>query len=210
MAITIDQLRQHYASLSDEELENVNPGDLTEEAQQVFKAEINQRGISLQQATPVIEQEDTEWEQEDTTAEADDGETFVACSYVDSAGSTAATDAEEAYRVLKAAGIPCRIEVNEVETGRPDGGTQIERQVVVPSALTLHATSVLDREIFNPQLETDWRTHLESLTDDQLRSLNVEEICAGLLDRASRLRKTYLHEIQRRKQEIVGAASSGS
>jgi hypothetical protein len=58
---------------------------------------------------------------------------------------------------------------------------------------------------FTPQaswIETfstfDWKTQLESLTDQQLVRLNVDDICAGLLDRAARLRKAYLAELSRR------------
>jgi len=72
---------------------------------------------------------------------------------------------------------------------------------MVPGALNLQATSLLDKEIFNPGVETDWRAHLEALSDDELRGLNAEMICAGLLDRIKRLRRAYDDELARGKLE---------
>ncbi len=69
---------------------------------------------------------------------------------------------------------------------------------MVPAPLTLKATSILDKEIFNPQLEADWRVHLESLTDTELADLNPDVICAGLLDRIGRLKRAYNDEVSRR------------
>lgn len=62
---------------------------------------------------------------------------------------------------------------------------------MVPAAFTLKATSILDKEIFNLQIEADWRIHLESLTDTELAALNPDVICAGLFDRIGRLKKSY-------------------
>ena len=70
---------------------------------------------------------------------------------------------------------------------------------MVPGALSLQATGVLDVEIFNPQLEASWRTHFEALSDEELHALNSEIICAGLLDRMKRLKRVYDEEIARRR-----------
>ena len=75
---------------------------------------------------------------------------------------------------------------------------QYEYSVMVPGALILEATSVLDREIFNPKAEAEWRIHFEMLSDEDLRAL-TETICAGLLDRVKRLKRAYDQEIARRK-----------
>ena len=69
---------------------------------------------------------------------------------------------------------------------------------MAPAPLTLKATSILDKEIFNPQIEADWRIHLESLTDTELAALNPDVICAGLLDRIARLKRRYNDEVSRR------------
>ena len=195
MPVNAAQLRQHYVSLSDEELLAIDPNDLTEVAKNCYESEIQRRGISVTQPSAPTEDKPAtapEWEQAGSGGESDDGDTFVACTFTDIRGSSA-TDAEEAYRLLKAAGIPCRIEVHPIEES-----SSVEHRVVVPSAYILHATSVLDRDYFNPRLESDWKTHLESLTNEQFFRLNVDDICAGLLDRAARLRNAYLEERSRR------------
>jgi hypothetical protein len=70
---------------------------------------------------------------------------------------------------------------------------------MVPAASILKATSVLDKAIFNPEIEADWKTQLESLSDDELRELSLDDICAGLLDRVDRLRRAYKSEVARRR-----------
>jgi len=40
-------------------------------------------------------------------------------------------------------------------------------RVMVPGNLELEATSVLDRDMVNPESARTWQTHLESLTDEQ-------------------------------------------
>jgi hypothetical protein len=63
----------------------------------------------------------------------------------------------------------------------------------------MHATSVLDRDLFNAQQEESWRAHLEVLSDAELSRLNPKVFCAGLLDRAARMKKAYEDEVARRK-----------
>ena len=70
---------------------------------------------------------------------------------------------------------------------------------MVPAALILKATSVLDKAIFNPGIEADWKTQLASLSDDELRELSADDICAGLIDRVERLRRAYESEVARRR-----------
>jgi hypothetical protein len=75
---------------------------------------------------------------------------------------------------------------------------------MVPGALNLKATSILDKEVFNPQLESDWRIHFASLTDGELGALNPDVICAGLVDRIARLKRVYNDEISRRFRRSSG------
>jgi hypothetical protein len=63
---------------------------------------------------------------------------------------------------------------------------------------------VLDKEIFNEGLETEWRTHFEALTDAQLRALAPDVICAGLADRIARLPRAYHDELARRAMGSSG------
>jgi len=76
--------------------------------------------------------------------------------------------------------------------------------VIVPAALNLEAASILDKEVFNPQLETDWRTHFASMTDQELGALNLDVICAGVVDRMARLKRAYNDEISRRFRHSAG------
>jgi hypothetical protein len=204
MPITAEHLRRHYASLSDEELMVIDPAELTEMARKCYDLEMDDRGL-------LVPKVDVAEEQRDENASIDlhpagdfadddfgDGATFAACSFLDLPG--AAEDAEEARHALQAAGIPCRIEeeVTEAEPARPQGRLL---QVVVPSEQTLLATSLLDRDFYNPRMEADWKAHLSDLTDDQFARINPDAICLGLLDRAARLRKAYLDEVHRRNME---------
>jgi hypothetical protein len=76
-----------------------------------------------------------------------------------------------------------------------------EYRALVPASLNLKAISVLDKEIFNADLEADWRAHFAALSDEELRALNPEIICAGLLDRVERLTRAYTDEIARRRPQ---------
>jgi hypothetical protein len=64
-----------------------------------------------------------------------------------------------------------------------------------------NAISVLDKEIFNAELEADWRTHFAALPDEQLHALKPEVICAGLPDRVERLTRAYHDEIAKRRSK---------
>jgi hypothetical protein len=72
---------------------------------------------------------------------------------------------------------------------------------MVPGGLALHATSVLDREMFNEEKEEAWRNHFEELSDRELQALNPEVFCAGYLDLVARLRRAYEDEVARRNPE---------
>ena len=73
--------------------------------------------------------------------------------------------------------------------------------MLVPAALNLKAISVLDKEVFNPDMEADWRAHFGALSDEELLALKPEIICAGLLDRVARLTRAYSEEMTRRKEQ---------
>jgi hypothetical protein len=203
MAIDAEHLRQHYASLSDEELAGLDRNDLTAVAQKCYDREVDRRGLSPVDTASVEEDAAAmeRWEEggDDVDDEHPDEEPFVACAFTDYRGGSSAADAAEAHAALQAAGIPSRIEVNEIESEPVNPGPRTEYQVIVPGALSLQATSVLDKAIFNPKTEADWKTHFEALSDEQLLRLNADALCAGYLDRAARLKKAYTDEVRRRK-----------
>jgi len=210
MRIDPEDLRKQYRALSDGELEAIDRDDLVEVAQRVFDEEVARRR-SLRTAdneedeaggdaagtayVPAIMEGDgeprPEW--------LDDAS--CACSFVVRHGAPENSGVPDACAALAAAGIPCYVAVRPAQ----DGGSGAEEySLMVPGALNLHATSVLDRDVFNPQAEEDWRTHFGELSDEQLRALDPEVFCAGLLDRAARLRNAYEEEIARRGLKARG------
>jgi hypothetical protein len=117
-----------------------------------------------------------------------------ACSFAMRAATPYAAEAEEALDVLRAEGIPCQAVEEESTADR----TAL-LNVMIPAALNLKASSVLDRDLFNAKLEPEWREHLEELSDRELTALRPDVICAGFLDRAARLKRVYEEEAARRK-----------
>ena len=115
-----------------------------------------------------------------------------ACSFASRPGSYVAPEAAAACDVLRAAGIPSSIVTEE------DSSEKLFR-VMVPAPLILNASSVLDKEIFNVQLESNWRTLLNALSDEELRALSPDAMCAGFADRIARLKAAYRDEIARRR-----------
>jgi len=198
MLIDPQYLRQHYASLSDDELVALNRDDLTEVAQKCYDWEIRRRDLSAKTDEELTFQAETEYGSDENVDDGSDG-MFVASSFMDDHTGSAAADAEDARRALGAAGIPCQIEVREIPAQTSHSPSAVEHQLLVPMEWSLQATSVLDRDVFNSKIEADWKTHLESLSDNQLLAMNADDICAGFLDRAERLRKAYEDEIRRRQ-----------
>jgi hypothetical protein len=69
---------------------------------------------------------------------------------------------------------------------------------MVPGKLNLRAGGVLEREITNTEVEAYWRTHLEALSDDELRAMHPRVAFCGLYDRIARVNRVYDEEIARR------------
>jgi hypothetical protein len=186
MPIDPSEYRLHYDALSDEALLEIKPADLNDEARECFAEELERRGLVPD--GPADEEDAPDWLDE----------AACACTFAGYSGDNSASEAETARETLVNAGIPCYITTREVET--PAGSrTQFEYCVMVPGALNLQAASELDLAIFNPQLEEDWRIHFEALSDEQLRALSPEVICAGLQDRIARLEGLYHQEIEKRR-----------
>ncbi len=195
--IDLECLRRHYSSLSDEGLLALNPDDLIEVARKCWDEEVERRGLDeLMESDAVSGDEDGETE---TSFEGLDPDWLqnAACasSFVGDPGGSQASDA---VKVLDDAGIPCEVTTVEVSSALGRHPTEHEYRVMVPAALNLKASSILDKEIFNPQLEADWRLHFQSLTDSELGALNPNVICIGLADRIARLKRAYNDEVTRR------------
>jgi hypothetical protein len=214
LQINLEDLRRHYASLSDEALREIDRSELVEIAQQCYDQELAQREPlekkADQAARPVTRaavyagEEEVVGELDGDNEDAPEWieEAVAACSFASLPGSKSAQDAENAREVLENAGIPCYLEFRTID---PDltPPPQAEYRVLVPGAFTLQAASVLDQEIFNPEIEAQWRTHLEALSDQELLELNKETLLCGLVDRVERVTKVYDQEVARRTRKAI-------
>jgi len=202
LRIDPEDLRRHYRSISDEELMALDRGALTEIAQKLYDEEVARRDFNPEQELELSAPGEVELV--DAELDVDTGpppdwleDAACVCAFAAVSETSYATEVAEARAVLRRAGIPCCVTLNRAD---PSGGAAARSEycVMVPSAFNLHATSVLDRDIFNARQEEEWRTHFQALSDDDLRVQKVEILCAGLLDRVARLRKVYEDEMSQR------------
>jgi len=193
-------MSRHFASLSDEELLAIDPNELAELALKCYDNEVDRRQWPAQ-AEPVTPAFEINRPEIDRQAEGDLDwldTAATACSFQVGTGRRYAEDAEQACTILRDAGIPSQL-VSEHE----DGATPDYLSVMVPGALSLKASSVLDRDLFNQELAETWSCHFDRLSNEELHALNPDDICAGLLDRAARLRRAYEEALARRKGQAV-------
>lgn len=194
MQIDRDALSRHYASLSEDELLALDREDLTETAQEIYDLELQKRHLTAG--------EEEETQNEPIYLEAEGGADpdwlesgSCACSFQAGAGNSPyAQEAERACEILRHAGVPSQV-VPEHSENAPD-----MLNVMVPGPLHLKASSLLDRDLFNEEMEETWRTHFAELSDDELSALTPDILCAGFLDRAARLKRIFLEEKDRRDQ----------
>ncbi len=195
MQLNIEELRRHYASLSDEALREIDRSELVEMARACYDYELAQREPGSRATAPDRVDEEAMHEALDRDEDTPDWAAEAAC-VLSFASSRGRADAEDARVVLENAGVPCYLELSDVE---PDDTPppQSEYRVMVPSGLSLRATSVLDQEIFNEKAEAGWRTHFEALSDEELFG-KKEILLGGILDRVARISKAYDEEVARR------------
>jgi hypothetical protein len=216
LQLNIEDLRRHYASLSDEALRAINRTELVEIAQQCYDHELAQREPlkkwaenvprPVTRVAPVEEPEHGEEAEDVADDELDAGsgdapewidEAACVCAFSSSAGVGATSDAENAREVLTEAGIPCHVAYRHIDP-KLTSPPRSEYRVMVPGALNLEAASVLDKEIFNAEIEAEWRAHFAVLTDEELIGVNQDILFGGLLDRIERVRRAYDEEVARR------------
>lgn len=207
MPLDLEYLRRHYADLSDEGLRAIDRSGLVEAARALYDEELARRApwgnaersvphVSAAPQDPLDEEPDDE---EETGAPNWLEQAACVGSFIPHRGSPAESLAASARDALRAAGIPCCLVKEEVPPGPAPAG-YTEYRVMVPGAQNLHAFSVMDREIFNAELEADWRTHFLALSDQEFRALSLDDICGGMLDRIERLKRVYNEEIARRSR----------
>jgi len=216
MQVDIAYLRRQYSALSDEALLAINRADLVEAAQQCYDAELDSRGLTR---TPIAKraaekpkpapEPDSQLDPDDdqgTYLLVDDGEepdwlpdaAEVLSAYT-LPGQTATADLAEARGVLEAEGIPCHLEALE-EVDQPVSTPTVRQRVrlLVPGEMNLRAASILDRDLYNKDFETDWKGHLDQLSDEELRAMHPERVFCGLYDRIERIHRVYSEELARR------------
>ncbi len=219
MKVDTAYLKRHYASLSDEGLLEIDRDQLVDEARKCLDDEIAQRNLDqdreidaypddLDPVEPMKpgEPSSTGSTNEDAKPDwLDDGAEVL--SRVDRAGMEVAGGLLDARIALESAGIPCYLSFEErPEETRIDPPSRIWR-LLVPGNRNLYAMSVLDRDLFNEEFEGVWRTHLELLSDEDLRESQPEKAFCGLFDRIERVKRVYREELARRK---LGSAQAGA
>jgi len=207
LKIDAEDLRRYYASLSDEALAALDRRELTEVAQKYYDEEFARRELAHDETgDDFLDDADEDGGDDDAVTLAFEAgvepdwleDAACACTFADYPGSSSAAEAVNTRDVLLAAGIPCHIAFHKLDPPKAEPRPESEYRVMVPGALNLRASSVLD-QMGNPELEEMWRTHFEALSDTELRALSTESLCAGLLDRAKRLKRAYEGEVARRK-----------
>jgi len=198
MKLDPDFLRQHYASMSDEELEATDRADLVGIAQKIFDEEVESRAASappapaVRQAVAAREPEEVDPDWMETAAEA-------YSSYARPGTTDPSEGSLDARDALEAAGIPCHLEL--LEEPEQEDRMRYRWRVLVPGRLIHRATSVIDRDIFNAEFEAEWRAHLEMLSDEDLRVMEPQYAFCGLYDRLERINRAYDEELRRRGLE---------
>jgi hypothetical protein len=211
MKLDPEYLRQHYSSLSDEALLEVDRAELVEMAQTIFDLEVSRR--KLVPAQDIRDAQTDPLDEPDDDAAEFDGETYAAGeepgwleeaaevhSWAVHSATANSADALDARNALEAAGVPCYLHLAEMppETSLLPYGTHRWR-LMTPGKLYLRATSILEREIANPEFEAGWKSQLEALSDEELRAMKPQVVFCGLFDRIARVNRVYDEEIARRK-----------
>jgi hypothetical protein len=177
--------------LSDEALLDLDRSELVEDAQSFYDHEIRQRGLTPEGS-------------DDPAGEAGPKPAWLdeAVCAAEFGGMNSTSDAESARDVLEDAGIPCYLQMQDRD---PSGDRRRQSQsgfrLLVPGKFNLEAMSVLDKEIFNAEIEAEYRRHFEQLSDEELRAVKPEVLLAGLSDRIERMTRAYNEELARRRIE---------
>ena len=209
MPVDPEYLREHYASLSDEALLEINREELVKTAQECYDHELGQRELASGRSVPgaygqhgvprsphhVDHEAPGAGDEPDWLEEA--AEVY---SGVDMPGTGPASDVVDARGALEAAGISCYLDLFEIPEEKSVSQRPTHRwRLMVPGNLNLHAVSVLERDIFNAEFEAEWKGHLETLSDEELRAMTPRSAFCGLFDRIERVTRAYDEEIARRR-----------
>jgi hypothetical protein len=205
MRIDRRELGRHYSSVTDEELLSMRRDELTSTAQVIYDLEIARRGLGKKSADEEeIEKSDKSLEGVNELLDSEYPEpewldnAVCVCTFDISPGNNSMERASLAQTVLQKAGIQSHLALVQETL---DDGSSSERtsvNVMVPIGLTLHASSILERDLFNEEHEAEWQTQLSVYSDKDLLALDPDIFCAGPLDRAARMKKVYANEMTKR------------
>jgi len=198
------ELRQHYASLSDEELLEIDRADLVEMAQGIYDDEMRARKLSRRSkpVRPIHErQPDAPIEESEVDGAEPDWlpEAAEVYAYTIREGRRDPPDsATAAGDALKAAGIPCYWDL--IEDPPDPGWSEITHRcrLMVPGNLNLRATGILQCDVENVEFESWWKALLAAQSDEDLRAMKPEVALCGLYDRIERVNRVYDEEMARR------------
>ena len=205
MPVDPEYLREYFASLSDEALLEINREELVKTAQECYDNELSQRELTLGRDVPRADgQHDVAGWQHEAPGAGDEPdwleEAAEVYSRVDVPGTGPTSDIVDARDALEAAGISCYLDLFEIPEEKSVFQKPTHRwRLMVPGNLNLHAMSVLERDIFNAEFEAEWKTHLETLSDEELGAMTPRLAFCGLFDRVERVTKAYDEEIARRR-----------
>jgi hypothetical protein len=158
-------LSRHYESLSDEALLAINRSDLVEIAQKCLGAELDRRGLAQARSVrqpegsregsrrpdgPVVRAAEVAVESGDPGEPPEWLEEAAEVYSRADPRAAAAPDMEDARDALEAAGIPCYLEFSEIPEEKSSVTPATHQwRLLVPGDLSLRATSILERDIFN-------------------------------------------------------------
>ena len=229
MQIDPEDFRKHYASLSDQALLELHRNELVEVARDCYDAELARRRTIQRQSLPFDPSPGgppkLPWNDDDKSGplisvqESDDdsvtGRSFhiesgkepawlkgaaTACIFNAHPGNHSAPEIDLARDVLENAGIPCQAVLRKQDPAEVTRQPRYYYELMVPGALSLHAVSVLDQQIYNAEFAAAWKTHFETLSDDDFRALRLDDLTAGWWDRVERLTQAYQDERERRRR----------
>jgi len=202
MPVDLEYLRRHYASLSDEALQELDRAELVETARKCYDEELARRK-PLGLTKPSVQTADLESHFPDFENKPEWlGEASEVFSQYEQAGVTTAPEIANARDALETAGIPCFLDFSDPPEEEPPTRKPSRLwRLMVPGNLNQRATSILERDIFNADFEAEWKTHLEMLSDEELRAMDPQVAFCGLFDRVKRVTRAFDEEIARRQSK---------
>jgi hypothetical protein len=129
MKITLEDLKASYRNMSDEELLDLNPGELTEMARKCYDGEMERRGLNAEAA------------EEDTDAAGASDEPLLAIR-----NCTSADEAWSVVSALQGSGIPARVGDDSVRAAEWLPGGLGQYPVAVPASRAEEARDFLSAE----------------------------------------------------------------